>query len=115
MSVISNYKELVSFSKSQITAQGVLNGRLYGSFAGESACWQSVIFSPDFREKVINDLCGLYGGRKKERVKYSLSRSSPPQHWALSRTFYDNERWSYCAGQDYPSELNDLRKYLYNF
>jgi len=108
--IINNYTELTAFNRSQLTAQQVLNGQLYGPQG-----WESVTIAPEFRKQVINDLCTVYGGRKQADLKHALNRSTPPQHWAISRTFYEGDRWAYCAGQDYPAELNQLRKYLYNF
>lgn len=115
--IISNYTELQEFCGThQITAQEVLNGITYGKAEGQDkADWQDITIAPEFRKQIISDLCAVYGGRKPDELKRAFNCTYPPQHWAIGRTFYEATGWAYCAGQDYPSELNQLRKYLYNY
>ena len=57
------------------------------------------------------------GGRNPLKVRRFLANGTHLKHFALERlilTNYDNKiGLTYCAGQDYPTELQDLRKYIY--
>lgn len=97
----------------QITAQEVINGRSY--INGQ---WQEVNFSDSFKDAFILSIITLLGGW--ERTKFDIAntlRYSKPQHWGLGRIFLEQygespARWNYCAGQDYPAELQTIRKAL---
>ncbi len=43
--------------------------------------------------------------RQINLLKYAKS-------WMLQRLMYDNGRYSYCAGQDYPGELRSIQNYI---
>jgi hypothetical protein len=98
---------------SQFTAQQFINRR-----ANIDGVWQDFEVSNDLRLKISNEIADLYGGHLKTRfaVEFSLN-SCRPQHWGLSRTILEKygdspARFSYCAGQDYTSELASIRKAL---
>jgi hypothetical protein len=64
----------------------------------------------------VDQLVDIIGGRNKDRIRsvlnYNLKRAS---FWGVETSFmYDHKlnRWSYCAGQDYPSEMSRVRKEL---
>ena len=97
----------------QLTANKILNGRAYGPNG-----WEDLKIASELRNRICLELCDVIGGRKKDLVHTRLYYAHV-YHWALDRlilnkrldnTFY----WSYCAGQDYPRELGELRRYLYS-
>jgi hypothetical protein len=104
----------------QVTAQEVLNGRLYLKNKG----WSNVKISDELRESVISTIAESCGGRQQTKIRtYSSLRFERPQHWAIARFLlqrYDHtpeakERgafFSYCAGQDQVWEMRELRKHL---
>ena len=93
----------------QLTGQEVINERTY--LAGE---WQDISISPELRKEVCSLIAETLGGRQrtKDNVYYNLLNGRP-QHWGLSRIFFNEHNGkvycSYCAGQDYPYELNLIR------
>ena len=108
---MKHYKTVQGMAKqtNQLTLQAVLNGKMYHNNKG----WVNV--SLHTRDKVIKDVIkNIIGGNKQDRLLWILRDA--PQHWALARILYSTKRknFSYCAGQDYPRELNQLRKYLYS-
>lgn len=96
----------------QLTLQNIINGQYYDNKKG----WIKVPKSID-TDHLIEMAVGVIGGNKKGRIRMMLKHYLP-QHWAIDRVHFDLGRsgkiyCSYCAGQDYPYELNQLRKYLY--
>ena len=64
----------------------------------------------------VDQLVDIIGGRNKDRIRsvltYDLKRAS---FWGVENRFmynYKLNRWSYCAGQDYPTEMSRVRKAL---
>lgn len=47
--------------------------------------------------------------REKLARRFALPLSLWPNHSRFYRLHFDNARVSYCAGQDYPSEIAELR------
>ena len=97
----------------QISAQSILNRRAH--IFGE---YQDFTVSDELSEQIIESILDLLGGWAKNR-KYMRStlKYGTPQHWGLSRIFLESyggeePRFRYCAGQDYPAELREIRKYL---
>ena len=97
----------------QINAQEVLNRRAY--INGE---WQNFEVSEELSAEINDKIVDVLGGHGKtmNAIRRAL-RYSTPQHWGLSRIFLESyggeiPRFRYCAGQDYPSELQAIRKYL---
>ena len=65
-------------------------------------------------ENDINQLVNIIGGRSKDRLhavlEYHLNSNN---FWGVESRFmydYKNDKWSYCAGQDYTSEMREVRK-----
>ena len=107
--LINSVDELRKLATEQITAQQVINKRLYINGLG----WQSVDFSDEFSGWFIDEVGDLLGGRAATRHSVKLSlKYCKPQHWGLNRIFLEDRGWVYCAGQDYTSELNTIRKAL---
>ncbi|MEA3279806.1 MAG: hypothetical protein U9Q38_04310, partial [Thermodesulfobacteriota bacterium] len=61
--------------------------------------------------KAINEIIDIIGGRYIHPIMF-VNRS----HWSFQRFMYDpkQKQWSYCAGQDYPAEMKQIRKFLKN-
>lgn len=112
MKTFNTYAEILAATKGhQVTAQELINGRTRIEPEG----WQSIELTTELKEKLCNDISECLGGWQatKKQVKNSLMFSRP-QHWGLSRIFLEqyngNEPFlSYCAGQDYPSEIKTIR------
>ena len=97
----------------QLNAQEIINRR--ANVDGE---WQDIELTAEFMSEFIEAIVDILGGRNMTQsyVRYNLRRSTP-QHWGLSRIVLSKygsspARWSYCAGQDCPSEISQIRKYL---
>lgn len=113
MTTFNTYDEILAASDMQVSAQQLINGRMHTKAEG----WTNIEISSELREKIADELSELYGGRSKTKSRvYSSLRYGTPQHWGLGRTFLENygnnPRFSYCAGQDYPYELNQIRTAL---
>lgn len=98
----------------QTSAQQLLNGRICLKDEG----WADIELTTELREHVVNEVVALAGGHRqtRERMWRALTYETR-QHWALGRMFVEkyNEspaRLRYCAGQDYPSEMAQLRAAL---
>lgn len=98
----------------QVTAQEVLNGRT----SLKVGSYQEVNFAPELREEVIQKIVETLGGRERTKVSiYSRLRNERPQHWGLARfllvKYGDKPAYfSYCAGQDMPFEMKQIREAL---
>lgn len=117
MEIISTLKQVWDLSDNQVTAQELLNGRLY--LKGEG--WTSVLLTNDFRNEIAENIAERLGGRQntKNQVARVLKRNPHvPQHWGLSRFILQQvgERFyiGYVAGQDQQWESNEIRTYLKN-
>lgn len=93
----------------QLTAQEVLDGR----FCHIKHGWINCKLELDAMEVFFQDMLAIIGGKKRNVVSTAI-RYRRPNHWTLKRIIWSNGHWQYYAGQDYTSELNQLRKYLYN-
>ena len=117
MRTLKSYKQINRICGGrQINAQSVLNGRIKTVSKG----WESVKLSEDFKELLTNDIANSLGGRykTKQSICRNLKSDLTPQHWGLSRLMLEGGKsefyWSYCAGQDYPYELQQIRNSLRN-
>lgn len=117
MKTFKNLKEVFAAADHQVTAQELLNERLYLKGKG----WSNIKISPELRETIISTIVETAGGHEKTKIKmYSKMRNSKPQHWAISRfllSSYEKVRngepyFSYCAGQDQTWEMKALRDFL---
>lgn len=86
------------------------------SIKGEG--WATIKIDEDFKNKAFEDIADLLGGRKatKDRIKYVI-KNNPISAWFAQRIIYNakGDYWTYCAGQDYPAELAQIRKTLKNY
>lgn len=113
MKSFKTIQEIYNASGTQVTAQDVLNRRLY--IKGEG--WQDIELSAQLGEDIASNLSELFGGHTatKNRIK-SVLNYSRPQHWGLKRTVIEDygngARWCYIAGQDGQWEANEIRTSL---
>jgi hypothetical protein len=97
----------------QLSAQELINRR--SMINGE---WQNFEVSDELSEEINDKIIEVLGGQHRTKnTMYNVLRRSSPQHWGLGRIFIEKYgdspiRFSYCAGQDYPAELAQIRKYL---
>jgi hypothetical protein len=100
----------------QVTAQDLINRRLY--LKGEG--WGNITLSDDFSRSFAENISQRLGGRShtKEAVKRAIMWRHP-QHWGLSRFILQQYKngapfIGYVAGQDQQWESNVIRTYLKN-
>jgi hypothetical protein len=111
--VFESLKELFEASKGhQLTAQEIVNGRSY-----INGNWQDFEMTSEARDEAARVISETLGGWKAtQQAVYNSLRWGRPQHWGLSRVFFREYEGkilcSYCAGQDYPSELRAIRNAL---
>jgi hypothetical protein len=91
------------------------------SHAGDKTLGDAITGEFELSEKDIAQLVGVIGGRDKARARVSslltyglhtlltVCKGSP---WWAERLYFcrHSGRWSYCAGQDYTSEVAGIRK-----
>jgi len=68
-------------------------------------------------DDLIDQVCELLGGHSKTKEKiFNVLRRQKFNKWYLERINYNFKRkcFTYCAGQDYPAELQEIRKDLVN-
>lgn len=77
--------------------------------------WEDIEIDEDFFYESIDQIVNLIGGQAKtmQKIRYTL-RSQKFNHWSADRFIWSNsrKRWEYCAGQDQPLEMKEIRKYL---
>jgi len=114
MTTIKSYSDLLPFiHTSQITLQNLAAGRLRGPNG-----WQDIELDYKFKLQLAEDVTAVYGGRKREQLQKSIITAlNGLSHWGFRRTFieYHNKDFKivYGPAQDYPYELNAIRRYLY--
>ena len=113
LTTISSYEKAIKVAKNQVTAQMLLNNRMYLKNG-----WAKIKLTPEFKETLINDLVSKIGGHAhtKEAI-YNTFKNSTPQHWAIDRMIISKygknpARLTYCAGQDMTWEMRQLRNEL---
>lgn len=84
-----------------------------------SGGWSDVRIDPRFRESAIDAVISLLNIRKDanaQHVRYKL-RNEPLHTWFANRFVYVQHngvsRWQYVAGQDYTTEIANIRRELY--
>jgi hypothetical protein len=94
----------------QLSVQQLLNNRVHLKNKG----WTAIKLTEELTTEIIERTVEILGGHYKTRstVEKAL-KYREPQHWTLERMFinsYGNgAKISYCAGQDYTSEMNTGR------
>lgn len=77
--------------------------------------WQHVEIDEQFFNESINQIVSLIGGRKetKEKIKHILSNNIVTGWFTERITFCKHtNKFDYTAGQNYPAELQSIRKTL---
>lgn len=106
---IEQLNKAVEKANGQLTFEMLLNQR-----APFGKGWKYFNISDEVKREVISNIVNnILGGWKihRSRIEYILN-NVPLSHWGLQRILYYNGRWSYCAGQDYSSELRQIREYI---
>ena len=108
-----NYKSIKTLANKceQITLENILHCRAYHKNHG----WIDI--NNLMSDELVDEIAHLLGGNRdtKARIRSVLSYAgSSLNHWGLRRILYSpkTDRFSYCAGQDYPYELRQIRNYL---
>lgn len=91
-------------SRGQLSLSNIVSGRFYH-------------YSKGYTKLVIKDidLAGLLstiGGNKDYSHAIKRYVAAGSSCGIMSRLIYDNDKWNYCAGQDYTAEMNTIRKIL---
>jgi hypothetical protein len=114
MKTIKSFNQAIRIAGNhQITAQELLNNKIYSHKDG----WIDIKLSKEFRNDMCEDITNLLGGysETKKRVKFTLMYEKP-QHWGLTRmviaTYKNKSRWIYIVGQDQSYENKIIREYL---
>jgi len=113
VTTINSLEKAFKVSATQVTAQQLLNGRMCLKTTG----WTNVHLTDEFKNELINQLIDIIGGHSHTRdiIRVTLKHEKP-QHWALKRMLLEKygkkPKISYCAGQDYVSEIKHLRDSL---
>ena len=105
-------KEVSLMTSRDVTLSSVKSGRIY------TDNWQDCKIS--LSDTDIEQIADLLGGwaRTKEAVKLALRNiHSLRSKWYFDRILFSKYRneWVYCAGQDYSSEIAEIRKDLANY
>ena len=111
--VINNTAELTELIKdNQTSIYNVLNNRAYIKGIGHT----KVMFSKEIKDILFKLTVDVIGGRNSQKVRRFLANGQH-KHYTLERIFIEsyngNISVNYCAGQDYISELSNLRKFIY--
>lgn len=108
-----NFKNAHNLSKrtNQLTLENLISQSVYINNKG----W--VKTNNLLTEEITDQITDLIGGRKEtKRIISIVLKNQKFSKWYLSRIMYSPTRktWSYCAGQDYISEIREIRKDLIN-
>ena len=94
----------------QLSVQQLLNNRVHLKNKG----WTAIKLTDELTTEIIERTVEILGGHYKTRstVENAL-KFREVQHWTLERMFVNDygsgAKISYCAGQDYTSEMNTGR------
>lgn len=96
----------------QLNVEQALCGRFYH----KKHNWVKIPLSLAENHYLLEIAADTIGGRNRSGITRGLRRTTG--HWALRRLIFRQTdgkiTCSYCAGQDYTAELNELRKHLYS-
>lgn len=105
------YKNIQNLAKkvNQLTAYTLISQSAYINEIG----WTSI--NNLMTEDVARDIVNVLGGHTatKEKIVQVLT-TQKFSAWYLERIIYESKRkcWTYCAGQNYPAELQQIRNEL---
>jgi len=95
----------------QFTLENLTTERAYLIGLG----WNDIKIDEDFKKESVSQIVELLGGRQatKDRIKFVI-RNTPVSSWFAQRIIFEplRNKWVYIAGQDYPSELQEIRNQL---
>ena len=105
-------QEVLLLTNRDVTLSQVNSGRIF------TDNWEDCKIS--LSNEDINSIADLLGGweRTKNAVKRALRNvGNMRSKWYFERISFckHTNRWTYCAGQDYPAELAQIRKDLSNY
>lgn len=108
-----NYKNVDSLKNkvSQLNLYDLMRKDVYVKGAGR------IETNDLLTDNLIEQVCDLLGGRPKTKEKMSnVIKNQTFSQWYLERIIYDfdQKRFTYCAGQDYPAEIAYIRRDLVN-
>lgn len=79
--------------------------------------YEEIEIEENFYNNSIDEIVSLIGGHAKtmQKIRFRL-RQGPLNHWSAKNFIWSQKRkcWTYCAGQDHPEEIRQIRKYLTN-
>lgn len=115
MKTIKNLDHALKLANIQLSAQDLISRRIYLKNKG----WADVKLSDEFNNQLADMVAELLGGwrKTKNNVKCTLIWGRP-YHWGLKRIFVvkykgmKHARLTYCAGQDYQVETQQIRNAL---
>jgi len=106
---INSLQHLERVADGQITAQKLINRRLNINGKG----WCDITYKDNLYFEICQKIADVLGGRGDSHKNIlNTMLFSRPQMWGLDRIILNKGKFSYCAGQDYPSELRSIRKFL---
>lgn len=106
---IEQLNKAIEKANGQLTFEMLLNQR-----APLGKGWEYFNISDEVKREIVSHVVNnILGGWKvhRPRIEYILN-NTPLSHWGLQRILFRNGRWSYYAGQDYTSELRQIREYI---
>ncbi len=112
------YKTLESLAKntnSDLTLEDIKHKRAYFNTGKNKGYCPFNLKMDDSHYEQIAD---LLGGNVKTKTKIIWTlKNRQFDHWGLGRIIYSSKRkiWTYCAGQDYPSEITQVRNFIKNY
>lgn len=77
--------------------------------------WTDIAIDESFKAESLQKIADIIGGRKATKVKVLRNLTNNKVNgWFMQRFIYMPKygRWSYCAGQDYVSEIASIRRKL---
>lgn len=106
-------KTNVSDRVTQFNLESLNHNRAYVNGIG----WTDIAIEENFKAESLQQIADIIGGRKatKAKVLHNLTNNKV-SGWFMNRFIYmpKYDIWSYCAGQDYVSEITSIRRKLSN-
>lgn len=114
MKTLNTLQEALNTCKGQLTAQNIINGRIYSKNG-----WEGFEINNELLKEVAEQVSNNLGGHQKTKdAVFNTILFRTPQHWGLDRMFIEERSgrliFIYCAGQDGQLEKSQIRTYLKN-